>query len=459
VVVPRRSLDAFVAAAREVYGVTGEDRVLQFAALGFDTSVEEIFPALAAGATLVLRNEEMLRSPEAFLGACREAGVTVLDLPTAYFHELVADLGRAPAPPRVGPPLRLVILGGERVLPERLAAAAPMLDRSVRVLNTYGPTEATVVATRSEPLAEDPEGLAAGREVTIGRPLPGAAARVVDGRLEPAPAGVPGELVLGGPGVARGYLGRPGLTAERFVPDPFAEEAGARLYRTGDRARLRPSGELEFLGRLDHQVKVRGFRVELGEVEACLAACPGVREAAVLAREAAPGEVRLVAFLAMADAAPADGPRATDPRAFAEARLPPYMVPAAFVELPELPHLPSGKVDRRALAALDEGPAPGRPARGARYRAPETPTEEAVARIFAQVLDLDPGAAPVGADDDFFQLGGHSLLLPRVLHEVAAAFEVEVPLRTLYEESTVAELALAIEELVIEELERLEPAS
>jgi amino acid adenylation domain-containing protein len=472
VVVSRRSLAALVAAARETYGVAPGDRVLQFAALGFDTSVEEIFPALAAGATLVVRDEEMLRSPEAFLAACREAAISVLDLPTAYFHELVAGLGAAAAPPpppgRLGPPLRLVILGGERVLPERLAAAAPLLDPAVRLLNTYGPTEATVVATHAEPLVEDREGIALGREVAIGRPLPGARAYVVDRRLEPAPVGVPGELALGGAGVARGYLGRPALTAERFVPDPFELPSGgapgARLYRTGDRARWRPGGALEFLGRLDHQVKVRGHRVELGEIEACLAAHPAVREAVVLAREAAPGDLRLVAYLAVGDGAPGPAEPLDPPlRAFAAERLPGAMVPSAFVELPELPRTASGKADRRALAALGDGagsagPAPARPG-----RAPATAAEEAVAAVYAAVLGLDERAGgdrpAVGADDDFFELGGHSLLLPQVLHRVREAFAVDVPLKTLYEESTVAGLALAIEELVLEELERLEPAS
>jgi acyl-coenzyme A synthetase/AMP-(fatty) acid ligase/acyl carrier protein len=358
-----------------------------------------------------------------------------------------------------------VILGGERVLPERLAAAAPLLDPAVRLLNTYGPTEATVAATGSEPLAEDREGVALGREVPIGRPLPGVRAYVVDRRLEPAPVGVPGELALGGAGVARGYHGRPALTAERFVPDPFAPPSGgapgARLYRTGDRARWRPDGALEFLGRLDHQVKVRGFRVELGEIEACLAAHPAVREAVVLAREAAPGDLRLVAYLAVGEGAA--GPAEPPLRAFAAERLPGTMVPSALVELPELPRTASGKVDRRALAALGDGARPAGPVPARPSRAPATAAEEAVAAVFAAVLGLDEragGERPVvGAEHDFFELGGHSLLLPQVLHRVREAFAVDVPLKTLYEESTVAGLALAIEELVLEELERLEPAS
>jgi acyl carrier protein len=284
------------------------------------------------------------------------------------------------------------------------------------------------------------------REVPIGRPIAGARAYVLDARLEPAPVGVPGELCVAGAGVARGYLGRPDLTAERFLPDAFAAAAGApgaRLYRTGDLVRWLPSGQLEFLGRTDRQVKIRGFRVELGEIEAALAEHPAVREAAVLAREDQPGERRLVAYVAPHSKGEA---AAGELRAFLELRLPAHLVPAAFVTLAALPLNASGKVDRQALPAPDAS----RPALAAAYVAPATPAEEGVAAIWCEVLGLER----VGAHDDFYELGGHSLLLPQVMHRLRRDFQVEVPLRTLAEETTVARLALTVEELLLEQIER-----
>jgi amino acid adenylation domain-containing protein len=475
VMVRHGALANLTAAACAAYSLGPADRVLQFAAISFDTSAEEIYPCLAAGATLVLRSDEMLRSSADFLAGCRTRRITLLDLPTAYWHALVADLSQgADAGAEAGtgaaaawpPTLGRVIIGGERALPERAAAWARQLGARVRLWNTYGPTEATVVTTLHELApasagsgnsgnsgSSGSSGGAAGpgamdslREVPIGRPLAGARAYVLDVRLEPAAVGVPGELCVGGAGVARGYLGRPDLTAERFLPDPFAAAAGAagaRLYRTGDLVRWLPSGELEFLGRTDRQVKVRGFRVELGEIEAALAEHPAVREAAVLAREDRPGERRLVAYVAPH---PGREPALGELRAFLERRLPEHMMPVAFVTLDTLPLNASGKVDRRALPAPDAS----RPALAAAYTAPGTPAEEGVAAIWCEVLGLER----VGVHDDFYELGGHSLLLPQVMHRLRRDFQVEVPLRALAEETTVARLALTIEELLLEQIER-----
>src|SRR6185369_3781724 len=298
VVVSHGALSAFVAAVCDLYAITERDRVLQFASPSFDASVEEIYPCLTQGGTLVLRTDEMAATLAGFLRGCTEHGITVLDLPTAFWHELAVspelDAGLSPA-------VRLVILGGERPLPERVAAWLHRTGPDVRLLNTYGPTEATVVATA----ADLPPAFAAEtwREVPVGRPLAGASAHVLDGGLRPVPVGVLGELYLGGTGVARGYLGRPDLTAERFLPDPFAAVApmspmlwGARLYRSGDLARRRADGSLELAGRVDAQVKIRGFRVEPGEIESVLAASPEVAECAVVAREV--GDARsLVAYV------------------------------------------------------------------------------------------------------------------------------------------------------------------
>jgi amino acid adenylation domain-containing protein len=435
------SLAGFTAAARSEFAIGPADRVLQFASLSFDTSIEEIYPCLTAGGTLVLRDDAMLRSTADFLAACRRLRITLLDLPTAYWHGLAADL------PEVGEEwpstVKQVIVGGERVLPERVAAWRRQLGDEVRLWNTYGPTESTVSATLFDATTAKGD-VREVREVPIGRPIAGGRAYVLDARLEPAPAGVPGELCLGGPGVARGYLGRPALTAERFIPDPFAaaDAAGSRLYRTGDLVRWLPSGQLEFLGRTDRQVKIRGFRVELGEIEAALAEHPAVREAAVLAREDQPGERRLVAYVA-----PHSGREAAagELRAFLKERLPDHMLPAAFVTLAALPLNSSGKVDARALPAPDVS----RPELAAAYVAPGTAAEEGVAAIWCEVLGLER----VGIHDDFYELGGHSLLLPQVMHRLGRDFQVEVPLRSLAEETTVAGLALTVEELLLEQIE------
>jgi amino acid adenylation domain-containing protein len=448
VMVRHGALANMAAAARAAYSVGPADRVLQFAAISFDTSAEEIYPCLTAGGTLVLRGKEMLRSSADFLAGCRMRQITLLDLPTAYWHALVADLSEGADASAADWPATLgrVIIGGERALPDRWAAWARQLGAKVRLWNTYGPTESTVVATLHEMKSPADAGAPGSpREVPIGRPLAGISAYVLDVRQVPAAVGVPGELCLGGAGVARGYLGRADLTAERFLPDPFAaaDTGGARLYRTGDLVRWLPSGELEFLGRTDRQVKVRGFRVELGEIEAALAEHPAVREAAVLAREDRPGERRLVAYVA-----PHAGREAAlgELRAFLERRLPEHMVPVAFVTLDALPLNASGKVERRALPAPDAA----RPALAAAYAAPGTAAEEGVAAIWCAVLGLER----VGIHDDFYELGGHSLLLPQVMHRLRRDFQVEMPLRTLAEETTVARLALTVEEMLLDQIER-----
>jgi len=451
VMVRHGSLAGYVAGFRAEHALGPADRVLQFASISFDTSAEEIYPCLTSGAVLVLRDDTLLGSAPDFLRACGDQKISILDLPTAFWHELVARLEETPSAATAATPipasLRLVILGGERALPERLAAwhalAAVGGTGGIRLLNTYGPTEATIVATR----CTLPPGLAIPGEVPIGRPVPGGRAFVVDPHLGLAPAGVPGELWLGGTGLARGYLGRPDLTAERFVPDPWTNERGSRLYRTGDLVRLLPSADLElrnleFLGRIDDQVKIRGFRVELREIEAALGRHPDVAEAVVTAREDTPGDRRLAAYLVARE--PSAPPATSDLRAFLQESLPDYMIPAAFVFLPAFPLTPSGKVDRRSLPEPDRQRGSDRA-----YVPPATPAEETIAAIWSQVLGLDR----VSVTDNFFELGGHSLLLPQVLHQLRPAFLVEIPLRTLFAEPTVEGLALAVEELILAEME------
>ncbi len=430
VVVPHGALAGFTAAARGAYGIGPADRVLQFASVAFDASAEEIWPTLASGARLVLRTEEMLGSARLFLEACREWGITVLDLPTAYWHELVAELSEE-AGADLPAALRLVIIGGERALPERLRAWRERFGARVRLVNTYGPTEATVVATLCDLQEAEDDPSSAPRHVAIGRALGHARAYVLDPRGEPAPVGVPGELYLGGGGVARGYLGDPSRTAGAFVPDPFTGVAGARLYRSGDRVRWRAEGTLEFIGRVDQQVKIRGFRVEPGEVEAVLSRQPGVEDAAVVAREDAPGQPRLVAYVVLAEPAPP----VSALRTALKAELPPYMVPAAWVVLDALPLTPGGKTDRRALPAPEaRGAAPEGQAAGA---VPRTDAERVVAEAWREVLGVDE----VGLDDNFFDLGGHSLLLARLRSRLRGRFPSDVSIVVLFRYPTVRSLA------------------
>ncbi|HEY6321839.1 MAG TPA: amino acid adenylation domain-containing protein [Thermoanaerobaculia bacterium] len=428
VLVSHAALAAYTEVAAAAYDVTSDDHVLQFASISFDTCGEEVYPCLARGATLVLRSEAMLASIADFLAACGEQQITILDLPTAFWHEWVAELAGelAAAAEPLPPALRLVILGGERVRPELLAPWCARAGGRVRLVNSYGPTEATIVATMT-PLAGPEDG---DREVSIGRPIPGASACVLDRHLLPVPIGVAGELYLGGSGLARGYLGQPGLTAERFLPDPRGQAPGERLYRTGDLVKLRPDGQLAFVGRVDHQLKVRGYRVEPGEIEAILRGHPDLREAVVIAREEAPSRPLLTAYVVPGSGRVAPG--AAELALFAGERLPAYMVPAAFVALAALPFTPSGKLDRLAL------PAPARDlAPGAGWAPPRTVTEELVAGACAEVLGLER----IGRHDDLFALGCHSLLAMRIVARLRAMVQVELPLVNLFETPTVAQLA------------------
>ena len=425
VVVRHGSLASYTDAARRAYGLAPGDRVLQFASIGFDTSAEEIYPCLAAGATLVLRTDPRPVDAPEFLATVARLGVTVLDLPTAYWHELVAALERDPRlafPPSV----RLVILGGERALPARVRAWRERCPL-VRLVNTYGPTEGTIVATHAE-LSPASWDFRWDAEVPIGRPVPGARVFLLDRALQPVPAGAYGELCLGGAGLARGYLGRADLTAERFIPSPFGSD---RLYRTGDLARFRPDGQLEFGGRVDLQVKVRGVRVEPGEVEAALAAHPALAEAVVAARADGTEGSRLVAW---AVPRPGREPTVSELRAFLRERLPEAMVPSSFVTLSALPRLPNGKVDRRALPDPDEGE---RPSLRSAYAAPETELERAIAAVWRDLLRLDR----VGLHDNFFDLGGHSLLLIQAQGRLRETLGREIAAVDLFRFPTVAHLA------------------
>ncbi len=395
--------------------VSDEERgaVLASTSINFDVSVAEIFGTLCWGGTLYLVENALELARFADRERIRYASM----VPTAAAELL--RMGALPAG------VRTLNLGGE-ALPATLARELYALGTVEKVGNLYGPTEDTTYSTYAVVPRE------AGR-VTVGRPVANTRARVLDAELGLVPVGVVGELYLAGDGLARGYAGRPDLTAERFVPDPFGEPGG-RMYRVMDRVRRLADGELEYLGRTDFQVKVRGFRIEPGEIESVLRTHPGVGAAVVVAREDSPGERRLVAYVA-ADGEP---PSAEALRERLRASLPEHMVPSAFVVLHELPLTPNGKVDRGAL------PAPKAAGPDGAYRAPRTPTEEALAEIWAAVLQVER----VGVEDDFFTLGGHSLLATRMVSRIREALEVEVPVRALFEAPTVAGLAARVDDLL-----------
>jgi amino acid adenylation domain-containing protein len=417
--VSHRALGLHNLAVAERFALAADDRAAQLTSLGFDISIEEILPTWAAGGTVVFRPHAVAGYGSDFTAWLARERITVLNVPTAFWHAWVADLAADAALP---PSVRLVVVGGEQARPAALGEWRRRVDARVRWINGYGPTETTVTATVHEPGEDD------GGGIPIGRALGEARTYVLADGVDAVDEG---ELCIGGPGVARGYLGRPALTAERFVPDPFSAEPGARMYRTGDRARWNEAGVLEFLGRLDEQVKLAGFRVEPGEVEAVLAEHPSVAHAAVIAREFDGAGVRLVAYAVPAG----DGMDEGALRRWLRERLPAPLVPSALVVLDALPLNAHGKIDRRALpapAALD--PLPG-------FAAPVGDTERAVAAAWGEVLGI-PG---VSADADFWALGGHSLLAMQVLSRIRQRLGAELPVRALFDAPTVRALAAAVD--------------
>jgi amino acid adenylation domain-containing protein len=425
VMIPHRSLVNYTKAICLEYELAPTDRILQFASISFDVAAEEIFPCLVQGATLVLRTEEMLGSVLKFLQHSGNLGITVLNLPTAFWHQVAAELdaGKLALPETV----RLAIVGGEQALSQHLATWQQQVGQRLRLINCYGPTETTIGATTcdlSGPKAVE----TVGRELPIGKAIQNVQTYVLNANLHPVPIGVPGQLYLGGVGVARGYLNRADLTAEKFIPNPYSSETGARLYQTGDLVRYRSDGNLEYLGRIDNQVKIRGFRIELGEIEAALNTYPQIQQAVVIATEDTAGNKRLVAYIVTPEGLLAHNQL----REFLWSKLPEYMVPSAFVTLDTLPLTPSGKVDRKALPAPD-----GEIGREQEYVTPRTPSEEIIADIFAAVL----GVPNVGIHDNFFDLGGHSLLATQIVSRLRDAFQMELPLRSLFEKPTVALLS------------------
>ncbi|GAB3465548.1 non-ribosomal peptide synthetase [Actinophytocola sediminis] len=424
---PKGSVNEHGRVANTVVGMNGvyqlgpADRMLAISSLNYDMSVYEVFGTLAAGATVVVPTDAEATDPELLAALLRRERVTAWSSAPAWLDMLVGYCGSRGGLGDVA--LRVVGVGGDRMppsLPERLRALAP----GVRLFNLAGMTEVSYCTTAH--LIEDV--VAARSGVPWGRPLPNHRIYVLDRHKQPVPVGVPGELFIGGAGPGRGYWRRPGLTATKFVPDPFSPEPGQRMYATGDHARFLPGGDLQFLGRLDHQIKIRGFRIEPGEVEGALAAHPDVAEPVVLAYEDGVGQRRLAAYFTTRDGA---APEAADLRRFLAERLPDHMVPSAYVLLDRFPLLPSGKLNRAAL------PEPTLERPGTDHEPPADALEQVLAGIWAELLDLDQ----VGVLDDFFDLGGHSLVATQAVSRSRDLFRVALSIPDFLAAGTVRELA------------------
>jgi amino acid adenylation domain-containing protein len=415
VLVQHQGLSNLALAQIRVFDVHSDSRVLQFASFSFDASISEVVMSLCAGATLYLGARDAL---------IPGAGLMKLLLDRQISHVTLSPSALAAMPSGAYPNLRTIIVAGEACPPDLVAQWA--IDR--RFINGYGPTESTICATTA----------ICGKSNTappIGRPIDNLQVYILDRHLQPVPIGVAGELHIGGVGLARGYLNRPELTAEKFIPNPFNQDYSGRLYKTGDLVRYLPDGNIEFLGRIDQQVKIRGFRIELGEIEAVLSLHPQVREAVVVVRVEPAGK-RLVAYIV-----PKSGSILTSElRSFLGDKLAEFMVPSAFVMLESLPLTPNGKIDRQQLAMLEQAHSE----LDGMIVAPRTPVEEVLAGIWAEVLGLEQ----VGIHHNFFELGGHSLLATQVISRIHDSLGVDLPLRTLFERQTIADLG----EVVVQHL-------
>ena len=414
VMVVHQSLVNFLSTMQRQLKLSSDEILAAVTPISFDISGLELYLPLLVGARVVVVDRKIAADGKRLAQMLETIQATVLQATPATWHMLL-EAGWQPG--------KVKVLCGGEALPQDMARV--LAEGTAEVWNLYGPTETTIWSTTRRLNAEC--------HLSIGSPLGNTQVYVVDGRFEAVPVGVAGELCIGGAGLARGYWNRPDLTAERFVPNPFGD--GGRLYRTGDLARWRADGQLEYLGRIDQQVKIRGFRVELGEIEAALQSHNGIVQAVVMVREDNPGDQRLVAYLVVREAGVV--PPSAELRALLLQSLPDYMVPAIFLSLETLPLTPNGKIDRRAL------PAPEGQQLRADYAAPSTPKETLLAGIFAEVLGLER----VGAQDDFFALGGHSLLVMQLVSRVRKVFDIELPLRSIFEAPTVAELTAQIDSL------------
>jgi amino acid adenylation domain-containing protein/thioester reductase-like protein len=445
VMIEQHSLANFVQAINRYYDILPSDRVLQFASISFDVAVEEIFTTLVQGATLILRSQDMVRSVQAFLQTCESLQLTVLNLPTAFWHKICVELPLLKFPESV----RLVIIGSERAVPRWLEVWKECVSPQVRLINAYGPTEATVGSTICDLAGPDAIKIEGSRTLPIGKPIDNVQTYVLDADLKPVSVGVTGELYIAGRGLARGYLNRPDLTELRFIH--ISQENGnkIRAYRTGDLVRYRNDGHLEFLDRMDNQEKIRGFRIELSEIETILEQHSSVYQGLVLAREDRPGDKRLVAYI-VPNRKPQTltvfqrSSRRLVPtlRSYLQGKLPSYMVPSSFILLNEFPLTPNGKIDRRALPA----PSAERPAIQEVFVAPRTQLESELAQLWSNIL----GIAEIGVNDNFFELGGDSLQTTEIISQVEDLYKVTIQLLDFFGLPTIAGLAALIQQVHLE---------
>jgi amino acid adenylation domain-containing protein len=422
VAVEHRQILNYVSSIVERLDLPGGGNFATVSTLSADLGNTMVFPSLCLGGTLHIISQERLTSPDDLAEYFNRHRIDCLKIVPSHLEALLSS----EHPEQVLPRHRLV-LGGEASnwgLIERVRALAPECS----VFNHYGPTETTVGVLTYRIDGEQHRGSAA--TLPLGRPIANTQVYILDTYGQPVPLGVSGEVYIGGAGLVRGYLGRPDLTAERFLPNPFSAKPGARLYRTGDLARHLPGGDIEYLGRIDHQVKIRGLRIELGEIEAALRSHASVKEAVVMACEDAPGNKRLVAYLM------SDRRRAVEMdelRAHLQAQLPEYMVPAAFMMLDSFPLTPNGKIDRKALPPPELAQAISEKS----YVAPRGPVEAVIAALWAEVLGLER----VGVHNNFFELGGHSLIAIQVIARIREILRVDLAVKSIFEARTVAELA------------------
>jgi aspartate racemase len=408
---------------------TDRDRVLQFSSISFDVTVEQLFPALVSGATVVLRTDNALSSTERFLQFIEQQQITILLLPVAFWHEWVN--GMALLQVSVPPCVRLVAVGGEKPSPTVYAQWRTLVGAYPRWLNGYGPTETTITCTLYDPIAAnyDPNQ----GEIPIGTAIANTEVYILDTELQPVPFGEVGELYVGGPGVAQGYLNLPEQTTTRFIPNPFSPDPNSRLYKTGDRVRYQPDGHLLFLGRFDFQVKIRGFRVELEEIEHQIEQHDTIQQAIVLAHPHLSGQKQLIAYLKSASHQSINH---QELRQFLQSRLPDYMIPTVFITVEAFPLSPNGKVDRERLLLLltDENLI------DSDIQAPTNAIETQLTQIWQDIL----GISPISITDNFFDVGGHSLQVVRLTNQILHTFNVHLPLSTLLQAPTIAQLAAII---------------
>ncbi len=427
VLIPHKGLVNHCFAMRDAFALQPCDRMLQFSSMSFDIIIEELYPTLVTGAALVLRSDIIASSITEFLTFIDRHQVTLLDLPTAFWHELVRGLGQLDR--RLPESVRLVVVGGEKAAKSLYEQWCELVPSTVRWLNTYGPTETTVSATLYEPAAE---GFTWDQpEIPIGRPLNNVKTYILDRHLNPVPVGIPGELYIGGVGVAQGYLNQPEKTQDKFILNPFipveSQTANDRIYSTGDMVRYRADGAIEFVGRRDFQVKIRGFRIELGEIEQAMESYPDLQQAVVIALESTTGQKSLAAYYTVRSSI-----QKSSLRAFLQTKLPNYMIPTYFTALSTFPLTPNGKVDRKAL------PSPQTASLSEDIQAPSDEIEAQLLAMWQALL----GITNLCVTDNFFDMGGHSLLMTRMAIEIEAIWDKALPINILFEAPTIRQLAV-----------------